>query len=215
MNAELEDQARDCDSNRVLSRSTRGSNRHTQGGSLQDLVETVHQEHLLETDFIGQSRGRHHHNSRQKKYSSVSSRQREGGSLPSNVNVSFYNLCPYEDQFLKEFKPHKIKSDKLLLAGAAAAGSVSGVVGCINSGVGALRASESAAAAIRESDDTIRSCVGGGDGKISHTVIEISDHDEADETRHLLAHDSLAQVNSGPFVVCFVNCQEFLKFTLL
>lgn len=154
----------------------------------------MHQEHLLESDFVGHNRGRHHHNSRQKKYSSVSSRQREGGSLPSNVNVSFYNLCPYEETFLKEFKPHKNKSDKqLLLAGATATGGIGNVVSCINSGVGnSLRSSDTSGT---NADDTIRSCGGvGGDGKISHTVIEISDHDEADETRHLLAHEVLTQV---------------------
>lgn len=196
LNAELEDQARDCDSNRVLSRSTRGSNRHTQGGSLQDLVETVHQEHLLESDFVGQTRGRHHHNSRQKKYSSVSSRQREGGSLPSNVNVSFNNLCPYEETFFNEYNRRKVKTDKqLVLTGGGTGGGVGGIgvsgIGCISNDIGTVNN------LIRENDDTVTRTIG-SDGKISHTVIEISDH-EADETRHLLAHDSLAQVTQTLF----------------
>lgn len=69
---------------------------YKQGGSLQDLFETGLRESQLDCDqsFGGTIGGnqrtrRQNHNSRQKKYSSsVSSRQREGGSLPSNVNVT-------------------------------------------------------------------------------------------------------------------------------
>lgn len=63
---------------------------------MQDLLEIGLHESQLDCDqAIGigisgnQRTRRQNHNSRQKKYSSsVSSRQREGGSLPSNVNVT-------------------------------------------------------------------------------------------------------------------------------
>ncbi|XP_067635913.1 serine-rich adhesin for platelets-like isoform X2 [Eurosta solidaginis] len=57
-----------------------------QGGSLQDLLQ-------LPSDFRRQN-----HTSRHKKNSSVSSRQREGGSLPSNVNVANCLLNSFEQQ---------------------------------------------------------------------------------------------------------------------
>ncbi|XP_059621297.1 uncharacterized protein LOC132264958 isoform X2 [Phlebotomus argentipes] len=71
------------------------------GGSLQDLANPA------DVDFFGSSMNhqRKHHNSRQKKYSttSVSSRQREGGSLPSNVNVATNHLlCEATQPFLSE-----------------------------------------------------------------------------------------------------------------
>ncbi|KAG4080259.1 hypothetical protein HA402_010751 [Bradysia odoriphaga] len=97
-------------SNRFLGRSVRGSNRHTQGGSLQDLAETDKQDQLLESDGIIGSHSRRQHNSRQKKYSSVSTRQREGGSLPSNVNCN-----PYEDHFSNDFGKRGIKNEKAIL----------------------------------------------------------------------------------------------------
>lgn len=157
--AELEDQARaDCYIN-CVSRSNRGSNRHTQGGSLQDLVEAARNDRLLDPDFpLSGNVRRHQHNSRQKKYSSVSSRQREGGSLPSNVNC---NQCPYEDSFLTEFNKRKNKLDKVHGSSVGTAGGLDEVA-----------------------ETSPRSAV-------PHTVIEI----EPDETRHLLAHDSLAMVS--------------------
>lgn len=174
-NAELEDQARaDCYINCVSSRVNRGSSRHTHSGSLQDLVEAVHNEHLLEPDFsIGSQTRRNHHNSRQKKYSSVSSRGREGGSLPSNVNC---NLCPHEEPFLNEFSKRNCKMDKAKGNTAPAA-----VVGA--------NAARQDSHCVWVGYDTQPS-----ENKISHTVIEI----ESEESRHLLAHDSLAQV-------CFSN----------
>lgn len=142
-------------SNRYLGRSVRGSNRHTQGGSLQDLVETVKQDQLLESDG---THSRRQHNSRQKKYSSVSTRQREGGSLPSNVNCN-----PYEDHFSNDFGKRGIKNEKAIL--------MSGVTrpDCFSRG-------------------------GGDDSQQDHTVIEMGDAD-VDETSHLLANDTLAQVS--------------------
>lgn len=102
-------------SNRFLGRSVRGSNRHTQGGSLQDLAETDKQDQLLESDGIIGSHSRRQHNSRQKKYSSVSTRQREGGSLPSNVNCN-----PYEDHFSNDFGKRGIKNEKAIMMSGGA-----------------------------------------------------------------------------------------------
>ena len=139
----------------------------------------MHSEHLLDVDFtIGPTR-HNRHNSRQKKYSSVSSRQREGGSLPSNVNC---NLCPYEDPFLIDFVPNSTKkNDKTIAQG-------------ILRQDGGICLHNSAAAAITNNIGASVQCSAedSNDGKISHTVIEI----ETDETRHLLAHDSLAQVKN-------------------
>lgn len=78
----------------------RSHHQHKQGGSLQDLFEIGLHESQLDCDQtfgIGisgnQRTRRQNHNSRQKKYSSsVSSRQREGGSLPSNVNVTINDI---------------------------------------------------------------------------------------------------------------------------
>lgn len=148
-------------SNRFLGRSVRGSNRHTQGGSLQDLAETDKQDQLLESDGIIGSHSRRQHNSRQKKYSSVSTRQREGGSLPSNVNCN-----PYEDHFSNDFGKRGIKNEKAILMSGTTRQE------CFNRG-----------------EDPQQ------DGKPVHTVIDMEDGD-ADETCHLLAHDSLAQVRS-------------------
>lgn len=64
-----------------------GNRHHTHGGSLQDLVDCVNNEHIIDT-LNGNSRRINQENSRKGKYTStsVSSRQREGGSLPSNIN---------------------------------------------------------------------------------------------------------------------------------
>lgn len=99
--AELEEKVRaDCYRNSML------SGRHPASSSLQDLVEAVGNEY-------GHGR-RLHHNSRQKKYSSVSSRERESGSLPINVNS---NLSPNEASFMMEYKRGKNKLAKLQSAG--------------------------------------------------------------------------------------------------
>lgn len=81
-------------------RYQRGSN-NQHGGSLQDLKESGAHD-MLDNDYTyGKSNRRHHHNSRTQKYSLVSTRQREGGSLPSNVNVSNCFLSN-EPRFLNE-----------------------------------------------------------------------------------------------------------------
>lgn len=169
---EQEDQQRKLYFNNQLPpRPTLDSNHHP-GGSLQDLVEAVN-----DSDFLisGQNK-RHQLNSRHKKNnsSSVSSRQREGGSLPSNVNVS--TTC--REHFLHEINkslsykggPHN-KTERLSGGPHVGLGSRQNSVG---SGC---------------RDDI------GTDAKKTHTVIEIDDYEcDDDERKHLLAHDSLAQV---------------------
>lgn len=165
---EQEDQARDR-FYRMSSRSNRDPNRHSHGGSLQDLVEAVNSEHLLDGEFplVGQSKRMNQHNSRHKKYSSVSSRQREGGSLPSNVNVSISYKEPFLNEFNKGDKAHTNERN---------VGANAGGLGSRQNSIGSGR-EESAV----------------GETKRSHTVIEMHD-DDVNETRHLIAHDSLAQV---------------------
>lgn len=140
----------------MSSRTNRGSGRQTHSGSLQDLFEAVRNDPHLDTDLSLSGHARRHHNSRQKKYSSVSTRAREGGSLPSNVNC---NQCPDDESLMTEFNKRKNKLDKVH-------GSIVGTAG------GLKEAGEPVSISVHE------------------TVIEI----EQEETRHLLAHDSLAQV---------------------
>lgn len=229
--AELEDQARaDCFINCVSLRGGanhrhhhRSNQRHhhsttQRSGSLQDLVEAVHNE--LDSDYtIGGVGGgssmqqRRHaaaHNSgrHQKKYSSsVSSRPKEGGSLPTNVNCNLY-----EETFLNELnKGHNVRNNNNnhnhhnhhRAAAAPSAPSSSSTSSAVAAGA--------AAAPVASSSTKHHQKVAAHDGtgnsgnfvwlgyepqgnesghQVSHTVIEI----ESDETRHLLAHDSLAQV---------------------
>lgn len=135
--------------------------------------------------MIGRQRRLQPSNSRYKKYSSVSSRQREGGSLPSNVNVSSSNV----DTFFHEYNRSTLKTthcklERNIVSSAAGSGhntqrTAVGVDSSINFSIG-------------HADDQSQS-TNENTTKISHTVINIGE-DDADETRHLLAHDSLAQV---------------------
>lgn len=185
-------------------------------GSLQDLVEAVHNE--LDSDYtIGGGGGgssmqqRRHaaaHNSgrHQKKYSSsVSSRPKEGGSLPTNVNCNLY-----EETFLNELnKGHNVRNNNNhnhhnhhRAAAAPSAASSSST----SSAVAAAAAAPVASSSTKHLQKVAAHDGAGNSGnfvwlgyepqgnesghQVSHTVIEI----ESDETRHLLAHDSLAQV---------------------
>lgn len=172
--AELEDQAHnDYYSHCVSSMSMMSGSRHPQqhGGSLQDLVDAVRADCLLDAAEHSSCRGGNRHNSRQKKYSSVSSRQREGGSLPTNVNSK---ECPDEQSFLSEFNKRKTKLEK------------------VHGSRSVVASDEADEAAAGDGGDG-----GGGSSSVrspssTHTIIEI----EPDETQHLLAHDSLAQVRT-------------------
>lgn len=145
----------------VFTSGSRNSNRHTQGGSLQNLAET---DNCDGDFFINSAAHRRNHrdyqNRQQKKYSSsVSSRQREGGSLPCNVNVS----SAYSDQiqpFLNEDNKGRTKNESF----------------SSNHEGGYNRVEESQLFG----------------GKSGHTIIDIYDQDE---TKHLLACESLAQVS--------------------
>lgn len=168
-NTEREDKARvdhyiHCVQTRVTGRNSKG---HTHGGSLQDLVDAVQSEHI-DINIGGHSR--RHHTSRTKKFSSVSTRTREGGSLPTNVNCTAGN----NPEHLFPDIPRKISQIKSIDKNSLATAIVSRQDGnCTRS-------------------DDIQMIP---DDKISHTIIEI----ESDETRHLLAHDSLAQVENTFF----------------
>lgn len=207
-NAELEDQARDtCPF--FSSRSVRNNRRHqhTQGGSLQDLVDSVNSEELGGDYLLSGPTGRrshHQQNSRHNttKYSSsVSSRQREGGSLPSNVNVSSSyspaSLACIDTFLFSNYRSSGIstKKDKDLNKK-----DLTNKDGTINS-------SSSHYYQQHQNQDQRNDCLNNNSrdeltplihtvhavnaNDKNHTIINI---DEPDENRHLLAHDSLAQV---------------------
>ncbi|XP_053671576.1 mucin-19 [Anopheles nili] len=101
--------------------SKRASARPTQGGSLQDITEATKQEYGYTEYCSGSSLSNKRHGgpghgggSRSKRQiSSVSSRQREGGSLPSNVNETTTPSYINEQPFLKEVgRPLKSTSVK-------------------------------------------------------------------------------------------------------
>lgn len=183
--AELEDQQQDT---YYSSRQFRGnSRRHHTGGSLQDLVDSVNKEQLLDCDYIlGSQARRHQQNSRYtKNSSSVSSRQREGGSLPNNVNssscypISSFSLCKYPKVNTKnsnktkseihDYERNSTNHHRNTFAGDS-----------VNYSVETQPSIATTSAIVTNSNEK------------SHTVINI---DDLDEHSHLLAHDSLAQVS--------------------
>lgn len=151
--------------------------------------------------MIGRQRRLQPNNSRYKKYSSVSSRQREGGSLPSNVNVSSSNV----DSFFHEYNHRTLKTTHCKLER-----------NLVSSAAGSGHNSQRSSASV---DSSVNFSLGRGCGddqsqqaneittKVSHTVINIGE-DDADETRHLLAHDSLAQVSASCSVFPFAFGSE-------
>ena len=91
----------------------RSTQRQQHGGSLQDLPEALSNELYYTTTNYGSINsgnsgaynvhGKRHQ--RQKKFSSsVSTRQREGGSLPCNVNVSTSQPASNDPPFLDEYR---------------------------------------------------------------------------------------------------------------
>lgn len=158
--AELEDQARES---KLIDYSC-----SDRSGSLQNLVGIGHNE--LGSDS---KRSHHQHFRNRSNLSSVSSRQREGGSLPSNVNAS---LPGSHVTFLSEYKSKAHKNERTVVNTAG-----SGLLANRLLGVDSVNSAR---------DDTNLL----NDTKISHTVIEIGNV-EPDENRHLLAHDSLASVS--------------------
>lgn len=182
--------------------SLRGGNRHhrsnqrhhqhtTHSGSLQDLVEAVHTE--LDSDYsIGGGGGsstmqqrRHQNNNggrHQKKYSSsVSARTYAGGSLPTNVNCNLY-----DETFLNELnKGNTTTRNNRAMPSSSTVSAAS-----------TSKHNKNHQQQQHQNDGGNFVWLGyeptaAEQHQVSHTVIEI----ESDETRHLLAHDSLAQVN--------------------
>ena len=85
----------------LLSNKKRSSHRHQHGGSLQDLTEAISNSDFGTPSTYGSnhtsgynhtasytSKKQNRSNNRKNSTNSVSTRQREGGSLPSNVNQS-------------------------------------------------------------------------------------------------------------------------------
>lgn len=190
--AELEDQQQDSF---YSTRQYRGNSRrgHSHSGSLQDLVDSVKNERLLDCDYMGSQAPRHPQHPRYaKNSSSVSSRQREGGSLPNNVNtssschpISTFSLSKYPKSNTKNSNKNKADThdyDRNLTNHHRNA--------TIGESVNLL--CEESQSSIPSTSASISSA-----NEKAHTVINIED---PDESRHLLAHDSLAQVSFGTFV---------------
>lgn len=185
--AELEDQQQDSF---FTSRQFRGNNRrHHTGGSLQDLVDSVNNEQLLDCDYMGAQARRHQQHSRYTKNStSVSSRQREGGSLPNNVNasscypISSFQLSKYPKSATKSSakKQQDTVHDYERNAPNHQYHHRNPLIGDSVSYSDEVQSSIPSTSASITSDKV-------------HTVINI---DDPDETRHLLAHDHLAQVST-------------------
>lgn len=127
---------------------------------------------------------RHQQNSRYtKNSSSVSSRQREGGSLPNNVNSSSYSLSSFpitrypkvnaKNSVKNKLESHDYERNPTIHHRTAFIGESANY--CEED----QQSIASKSASVINANDK------------NHTIINI---DDAVETRHLLAHDSLAQV---------------------
>lgn len=192
--AELEDQKQ----NSFYSRQLRSNSRrhpHPHSGSLQDLVDSVNNELLSDCE----ARRHPQHSRYAKNSSSVSSRQREGGSLPNNVNASscctissFSPLSKYPKSNTKNSSKNKADThdyDRNLTNHHRNAVIGESVSLC-----------EETQPSIPSTSASISSA-----NEKAHTVINIED---PEETRHLLAHDTLAQVSISDRVG-FYKCIEF------
>lgn len=133
---------------------------------------------------MGPQLRRHQQNSRYtKNSSSVSSRQREGGSLPNNVNSSSgYPISTFLSKYPKTNAKNsaKIKSETYDYERNSTNHHRSAFMGESVSYCEEIKPSiaSTSASVIQASDK-------------NHTIINI---DDPEESRHLLAHDSLAQV---------------------
>ncbi|XP_055550918.1 homeobox protein 5 isoform X2 [Wyeomyia smithii] len=222
---EMEDQEQNFPFTSRPVQSKRASGRPTQGGSLQDLQEaSLHDYCYSEFPFandcytnlggLGMQTSRRHHgigssgvsygpgggdramNPRQKKYtSSVSSRQREGGSLPSNVNVEYpvFNEVGHHHTTgtITKIKKREggSKSDysaMLLTAPMTSAGAAE-----LITTVAEVAGGTGFSSGMKNTESQLIDGCGGGIGG-SHTVIDMGEL-ESDETQHLLAHDALQQ----------------------
>lgn len=136
--------------------------------------------------MLGPQSRRHQQNSRYtKNSSSVSSRQREGGSLPNNVNSS--SCYPISSFSLSKYPKVNAKSSvktKLEAHDYERSATNHHRTSFISESVSYCEENQPSIAS------TSASVINSSDKK--HTIINIEDPEEA---RHLLAHDSLAQVN--------------------
>lgn len=178
--------------------SKRASARPTQGGSLQDITEATKQEYGYTEYCTGSSLShkRHggggHGGSRNKRQiSSVSSRQREGGSLPSNVNETTTPSYISEQPFLNEVRrPLKSTSAKFAAKsndyGALLQSAPLNPIGA--SDWSGLAGEESQSGAAGGGDGGTGGCtgagptsgggiVGSGTGPAAHTVINMGELD--------------------------------------
>lgn len=214
---EMEDQEQNFPFTSRAVQSKRASGRPTQGGSLQDLPEASLQEYYYSefpftADYgnrsgafsqnwrrhpggssgaasVGPGGGDRATNPRQKRTtSSVSSRQREGGSLPSNVNVecSFFNDVGHHHTTgtITKFKKREggSKSDYGTMVLTAAPLMTS-------QGAAELISAVAEVAGMKNTESQLIDGCGTGVGS-GHTVIDMGEM-ESDETQSLLAHDSL------------------------
>lgn len=231
---EKEDQEQNFPFTSRAVQTKRASGRPTQGGSLQDLPEASLQEYYYSefpftADYgnrigtfsqnwrrhqggssgaasVGPGGGDRATNPRQKRTtSSVSSRQREGGSLPSNVNVecSFFNDVGHHHTTgtITKFKKREggSKSDygtmvltAPLITSAGAAELISAV------------AEVAGSTGLKNTESQLIDGCGTGVGS-GHTVIDMGEL-ESDETQSLLAHDALQQVCTSYFVPKHILC---------
>ncbi|XP_055614412.1 uncharacterized protein DDB_G0283357-like [Uranotaenia lowii] len=217
---EMEDQEQNFPFTSRPVQAKRISSRSTQGGSLQDLPEAGRHDYFysdLSFDYyanlggLGVQTSRRHHGSssgasvgpgggdrstnprqKQRYTSSVSSRQREGGSLPSNVNVE----CPFFNDVGHHHATGTITKIKKRDGSKSEYGTMLLTAPLTNAGA------EEIISAVAEVAGNAGFCGGmkntesqlidvGGSG-VSHTVIDMGEL-ESDETQHLLAHDVLQQ----------------------
>uniref|UniRef100_A0A182VZZ8 Uncharacterized protein n=1 Tax=Anopheles minimus TaxID=112268 RepID=A0A182VZZ8_9DIPT len=196
--------------------SKRASARPTQGGSLQDITEATKQEYGYTEYCSGSSLShkRHggggHGGSRSKRQiSSVSSRQREGGSLPSNVNETTTPSYISEQPFLNEVRrPLKSTSAKLTVKsndyGALLQSAPLNAIGASDwGGIGGLAGEESQSNAAGGETGIESTSIGfmpgggvvvTGPGAAAHTVINMG---ELDSDEGPSGHRGFREIFSG------------------
>lgn len=159
------------------------------GGSLQDLVDS---DDHLDVDYLssGQSK-RHQQNSRYTKYSSsVSSRQREGGSLPTNVNHPVSFDSQFFNNRINTTISEKSKESRESERNATIHHNRNALAGdSINHNRDDIAQSNATTSIITSASST---------NDKPHTIIDIED---PDDKSHILAHDSLAQVYAVNIII--------------
>uniref|UniRef100_A0A182SFH2 Uncharacterized protein n=1 Tax=Anopheles maculatus TaxID=74869 RepID=A0A182SFH2_9DIPT len=180
--------------------SKRASARPTQGGSLQDITEATKQEYGYTEYCSGSSFSHKRHGGgghggfrSKRQISSVSSRQREGGSLPSNVNETTTPSYISEQPFLNEVRrPLKSTSAKFSTKsndyGALLRSAPLNAIGASDwSGIGGLAAGEESQSNATAGEIGVGSTnfgfqrgggvIGSGPGTAAHTIINMGELD--------------------------------------